>query len=142
MARTFNKVILIGNVGKDPEVRTLPSGQKVASFSVATSESYTTRGGEKVEQTTWFRCEAWERLADVVSNYVAKGSQVYLEGRLRAEEYTDNNGGKQTALKLRISELVLLGGRNGDSTPTPAAQVASNAQAAVAASNDEDDLPF
>ena len=78
MARTFNKVILIGNLGRDPETRTLPSGAKVADFSVATSESYTTRNGEKVEQTTWFRAEAWDRLADVVTQYLKKGDQVYL----------------------------------------------------------------
>lgn len=114
MARTFNKVILIGNLGRDPETRTLPSGVKVTDFSIATSESYTSRNGEKVEQTTWFRAEAWDRLADVAAQYLKKGDQVYLEGRLRLEEYTDKEGTARTSLRLRISEMNMLGGSRSD----------------------------
>ena len=156
MARTFNKVILIGNLGRDPESRTLPSGAKVTEFSVATSESYNTRGGEKVEQTTWFRAEAWERLSDIASQYLKKGDQVYLEGRLRMEEYTDRDGNTRTALRLRVTDMNLMGGRpeeGGNSQGSQAAPAAAPAEArrpsapaqapsSFASNNDDDDLPF
>lgn len=160
MARTFNKVILIGNLGRDPETRTLPSGAKVTEFSVATTESYTTRTGEKVEQTTWFRAEAWERLSDIASQYLKKGDQVYLEGRLRMEEFTDKDGNTRSALRLRVMELNLMGsgGRSEEGGFTPASSSMNSAPAAATAppaprpttpvapafnsGSDEDDLPF
>lgn len=155
MARTFNKVILIGNLGRDPESRTLPSGAKVTEFSVATSESYNTRSGEKVEQTTWFRAEAWERLSDIASQYLKKGDQVYLEGRLRMEEYTDRDGNARTALRLRVTDMNLMGSRNeeggftqGPPSSAPAAAPAeprrpsAPAPSSFASGNDDDDLPF
>lgn len=160
MARTFNKVILIGNLGRDPETRTLPSGAKVTEFSVATTESYTTRTGEKVEQTTWFRAEAWERLSDIASQYLKKGDQVYLEGRLRMEEFTDKEGNTRSALRLRVMELNLMGsgGRTEEGGFTPASTSSTPAPTAAAtpaaprpttpvapafnSGSDEDDLPF
>ena len=162
MARTFNKVTLIGNLGRDPESRTLPSGAKVTDFPVATSESYNTKNGEKVDLTTWFRAEAWDRLSDVASQYLKKGDQVYLEGRLRMEEYTDKEGNQRSALRLRVLDLQLLNNNRSDeggfapvsssmSAPqqaAPASQPAtmptSNATPTTfsSSSGEEDDLPF
>ncbi len=163
MARTFNKVTLIGNLGRDPETRTLPSGAKVTEFSVATTESYNSRNGEKVEMTTWFRAEAWERLSDIASQYLKKGDQVYLEGRLRMEEYTDKDGNQRSALRLRVMEMNLLSNNRSEeggggytpvasssapqqSAPAPkpaSAPAASPAPNSFANTPDEgDDLPF
>ncbi len=160
MARTFNKVTLIGNLGRDPETRTLPSGVKVTDFPVATSESYTTKNGEKVEMTTWFRAEAWERLSDIASQYLKKGDQVYLEGRLRMEEYTDKDGNQRSALRLRVLEMNLLsnnrseeGGFAPAASSAPAAQPSQPAAPAAAkpatspapatfTNAPDDDLPF
>lgn len=154
MARTFNKVTLIGNLGADPEARSLPSGAKVVQFNVATSESYKTKAGENVEQTTWFRAEAWDKLGDIAEQYLRKGNQVYLEGRLRLEEFTDRDGKARTALRLRVTEINLLGSRNEDSSSapaggyapraasTPAASAATPPPAAFVANGDADDLPF
>ncbi|MFT4031046.1 MAG: single-stranded DNA-binding protein [Siphonobacter sp.] len=157
MARTFNKVIVFGNLGRDPETRTLPSGAKVTEFSVATSESYSTRNGEKVEQTTWFRAEAWERLSDIASQYLKKGDQVYLEGRLRMEEYTDRDGNQRSALRIRVTDLNLMGSIRSEESlasgglaqtatpvpaPRPAAPGATPSASQLAGNSDEDDLPF
>ncbi|MBC7892017.1 MAG: single-stranded DNA-binding protein [Sphingobacteriaceae bacterium] len=151
MARTFNKVTLIGNLGRDPETRTLPSGAKVVDFTVATTEAYKNRTGDQVENTTWFRAEAWEKLGDIAEQYLKKGDQVYLEGRLRLEEYTDREGNPRTALRIRINELNLLSnnrnaegaapaGTPAQASPRPATQAVAAAPAPV--SGGDDDLPF
>ena len=96
---SLNKVLLIGNLGSDPEVRTLPSGGKVATFSIATTESYKNKDGEKVENTEWHRIELWEGLAGIAEQYLKKGNSVYIEGRIRTEKYTDANGIEKTSFK-------------------------------------------
>jgi single-strand DNA-binding protein len=143
MARTFNKVTLIGNLGRDPETRVLPSGAKVVDFTIATTESYKNRAGDQIESTTWFRAEAWEKLGDIAEQYLKKGDQVYLEGRLRQEEYTDRDGNARTALRLRINELHLLNNtRPTDGAAPAASQAAAQPAAAPVAASVEDDLPF
>ncbi|MRS60183.1 single-stranded DNA-binding protein [Larkinella terrae] len=108
---SMNKVILIGNVGNDPEVRYLDGGSVVAKFSVATNERYTTRTGEQVDQTEWFRVEVWNDQAKTIEKYVKKGNQIYVEGRLRTESYTDREGKERFSLTVRATTFQFLGGR-------------------------------
>lgn len=104
-----NKVILIGNLGKDPEIRQLPSGQNVASFSLATTENYTSKSGEKVKQTEWHRITAFGRLADIAGKYLHKGKQVYIEGKLRTRQWEDNNNQKRSTTEIVALTIQLLG---------------------------------
>lgn len=106
-----NKVILLGRLGSDPEVRTLPSGGKVVNFSIATSENYTNRNGEKVEQTEWHRIELWENQANVAEQYLKKGDLAYIEGKIRTEKWTDQNGQERSTQKIRGTTLQLVGGK-------------------------------
>ena len=126
-----NKVILIGNLGADPEVRHLDSGATVATFSLATSESWTGKDGQKQTATEWHRCEVWEGLAKVVEQYCKKGNTLYVEGKLKTEQY-EKDGEKRYATKIRVQNLTMLGGRKEGQ---PAAQAATN-------QGPEDDLPF
>ena len=106
-----NKVILLGNLGSDPEVRTLPSGGKVVTFSIATSESYTNKEGVRVEQTEWHRIELWDNLANIAEQYLKKGDTAYIEGRIRTEKWTDKENIERTTVKIRANSLQLIGGR-------------------------------
>ena len=122
---SMNKVILIGNVGNDPEVRYLDGGSVVAKFSVATNERYTTRTGEQVDQTEWFRVEVWNDQAKTIEKYVRKGQQIYVEGRLKTETYTDREGKERFSLTVRATTFQFLGGRQdgaegGESYAEPA----------------------
>lgn len=108
-----NKVILLGNLGSDPEVRTLPSGGKVVTFSIATSESYNNKEGVRVEQTEWHRIELWEGLANVAEQYLKKGDTAYIEGKIRTEKWTDKDGQERFTTKIRGNALQLVGGRRG-----------------------------
>ncbi|RYC67308.1 MULTISPECIES: single-stranded DNA-binding protein [Spirosoma] len=109
---SLNKVIIIGNVGSDPDVRYLDGGSVVAKFSVATNERYTTRTGEQVESTEWFRVEVWNDQAKTIEKYVRKGQQIYVEGRLRTETYTDREGKERFALNVRATTFQFLSGPN------------------------------
>ncbi|MFN8428660.1 MAG: single-stranded DNA-binding protein [Spirosomataceae bacterium] len=128
---SLNKVLLIGNLGSDPEIRTLPSGGKVASFSIATTESYKNKEGEKVECTEWHRIELWEGLAAIAEQYLKKGDTVYVEGKLKTEKYTDANGLDKTAIKIRGNNFQMLGRRNVPNTINETHKIES-----------EDGLPF
>ena len=114
---SVNKVILIGNLGKDPEIRYMQSGDPVANFSLATSEQWTDKSGQKQERTEWHRVEVFGKTAQVVRDYCSKGKQVYIEGSIRYDEWTDKEGNKQKMTKIRVSgpnsRLVLLGSRGG-----------------------------
>jgi single-strand DNA-binding protein len=105
---SFNKVILVGNVGKDPEIRRFENNIK-ASFSLATSETYTPRGGEKVTQTEWHNIVAWRRLAELSENYIRKGSQILIEGKLRYRSYDDRDGNKKYIVEVEADTIQLLG---------------------------------
>ncbi len=107
---SFNKVILVGNVGKDPEIRRFDTTVK-ASFSLATSETYTPRGGEKVTQTEWHNIVAWRRLAELAENYIRKGSQILVEGKLRYRSYDDRDGNKRYVVEVEADMIQLLGKR-------------------------------
>lgn len=108
---SVNKVILIGNVGKDPEVRHLDSNVAVANFSLATSESYTAKTGEKVTNTEWHNIVAWRGLATIAERYIKKGRQVYVEGRIRTRSYDDKDGNKHYITEIYADNISLLGKR-------------------------------
>ena len=151
-----NKVILLGRLGSDPEVRTLPSGGKVVSFSIATSENYTNKEGAKVEQTEWHRIELWEGLANVAEQYLKKGDMAYIEGKIRTEKWTDKEGVERSTVKIRGNSMQLVGGKgastNDDNGSAPAMNNNTNYAPKSApvpmpppvemASSGSDDLPF
>jgi single-strand DNA-binding protein len=116
---SFNKVILVGNVGKDPEIRRFENNIK-ASFSLATSETYTPKGGDKVTQTEWHNIVAWRRLAELSENYIHKGSQILIEGKLRYRSYDDKDGNKRYIVEVEAETIQLLG-RKSDSPSSPQA---------------------
>ena len=102
-----NKVILVGNLGRDPELKHLPSGQGICQFSIATSESYTDKGGQKQEKTEWHRIVVWEKLAEVCARFLGKGSKVYVEGKLQTREY-EKDGQKHYQTEIVAREVKFL----------------------------------
>ena len=107
----MNKIIVIGNLGNDPEMRYTPNGQSVTSFNIASNRRYRTADGEQREETEWFRCSAFGRLADVCNQYLTRGQQVYVEGRLRGRSYTDRDGQPRYSLDIMLTEMQMLGRR-------------------------------
>lgn len=157
MAGSVNKVILIGNLGSDPEIRYLEGGSSVARFNIATSESYTNKMGERVEQTEWHRIELWDRLAQIAEKYLRKGNSVYIEGRIRSESWTDKEGQQRTGITIRANSMTLLGspnsggGSNEGNYNSPSAATSSTpakpqqsdpVPPSLASGGDDDDLPF
>ncbi len=104
-----NKVQLIGHVGQEPEIKNLEGGKKLATFSIATNESYTNDKGEKVEQTEWHKVAAWGKVAEIIEKYVTKGKEIAIEGRLTHRSYDDKNGEKKYLTEVVANELLLLG---------------------------------
>jgi single-strand DNA-binding protein len=117
MSRGLNKVMIIGNLGRDPEMRYTPSGRPVTSFSVATSRTWTTSDGERRTETEWFNTVAWGNLAEFCNQYLSKGQRVYVEGRLQTRRWEDNDGNKHTSVEVVANELILLEDRR-ESNPT------------------------
>lgn len=113
MAGGVNKVILIGNLGADPEVRFTPSGQAVANFRIATNESWTDKNGQKQERTEWHRIVVWGKLAELCGEYLKKGRQAYVEGRLQTREWTDKEGKKNYTTEIVANTVQFLGGGAG-----------------------------
>ena len=114
MARGINKVILVGNLGADPETRAMPSGSQVANLRIATSESWRDKtSGEQLERTEWHRVALFGRLAEIAAEYLRKGSQVYIEGSLRTRKWTDKQGNERYSTEIIGNELQMLGGRGG-----------------------------
>lgn len=115
MAKGINKVILVGNLGNDPEVRYTPSGAAVTTISVATSESWKDKDGNKQEKSEWHRVVFFGRLAEIAGEYLRKGSQVYIEGKLRTNKWQDQSGQDRYTTEILANDLQMLGGRGGDS---------------------------
>ena len=142
---SVNKAILIGNLGKDPELRTLDGGARVATFSIATTEKYT-KDGQTVENTDWHNIVAWNGLADVAGKYLTKGSPVYIEGKIRSRSYDDKDGVKRYVTEVIAGNLTLLGRKSdpGNSVPPPPADQAPVKSAPSGSQLDpkDDDLPF
>ena len=145
---SFNKIIIVGNLGKDPELRYTPQGTAVCSFSVATNEKKKDKSGELQDVTTWFRVTLWNRQAENASKYLTKGSPIYIEGRLRVEEWTDRDGNNRYTLEVQGSDMQFLGSGRGDEMSQEApserdfAPAESSARSAAASSQADDDIPF
>lgn len=142
-----NKVILIGNLGKDPEVRHLESGASVANFPIATTETYKDRNGNRQEQTEWHNIVAWRGLADIAEKYLKKGNQVFIEGKLRSRSWEDKEGNTRYITEIVADNMTMLGGAPSRNEG-PQAQAASTAPASTSSKkvvqeeDDDDDLPF
>ena len=149
MAGGVNKVILVGNLGADPEVRFTPSGQAVANFRIATSESWTDKNGQKQDRTEWHRIVVWRKLAELCGEYLGKGRQCFVEGRLQTREWTDKENRKNYTTEVVANNVVFLGGRDAGANrsrprnggeeyaqPPAAAEEVANSPAP------EDDIPF
>lgn len=108
---SVNKVIIIGNLGKDPELRHLQNGDVVASFSIATTEQWKDKDGEKKEHTEWHRCVAWRRLGEIIGQYAKKGTQMYVEGKLQTRKWQDKDGQDRFSTEIVVGEMKLLGNR-------------------------------
>nr|HID58824.1 single-stranded DNA-binding protein [Desulfobacterales bacterium] len=133
---SINKVILVGNLGRDPEVRYTPGGMAVANFSLATTETWTNKDGEKESHTEWHRIVAWGRLGEICGEYLSKGRLVYIEGRIRSREWEDQEGNKHQVYEIVATHMQMLGGRNIDEIP-PQESIEPNRPAIK-----EDDIPF
>ena len=143
MARGVNKVILIGNLGKDPEIQNFDKGVKKAAFSLATSETYRNREGVEIEQTEWHNIILWRGLAEVAEKYLKKGSQVYIEGRIRSRSY-EKDGQKRYITEIEGETLNMLGNRSNSeqSTYNTAPAETGSTPPPPALPKEEDDLPF
>jgi single-strand DNA-binding protein len=117
---SFNKITIVGYLGRDPELRYTPQGTAVCNVSVATTERRKSVTGEYEDHTTWFRVTFWNRQAELANEYLAKGRQVYIEGRLRQEEYTDREGNRRVSLEVTASEMQFLGRREDSAPPASA----------------------
>ena len=168
MSRSLNKVQLIGNLGNDPEVRSTTGGNRVATFSLATSRSWNSASGEKQEKTEWHRCVVWNtktsQLADIVERYLKKGDKAFVEGRIEYRQWQDKEGQTRYSTEINVRELIMLGGRSSASEGSdsegssarraPAAERARSGGGSGGGSSDdfedfpgaledeEDDLPF
>lgn len=146
-----NKVILVGNLGKDPEVRYLENGTAVANFPIATSESYKDKNGNRVDQTEWHNIVLWRGLAEVAEKYLKKGNQIFIEGKIRTRSWDDKEGNKRYTTEIVGDQMTMLGGRPSDNNdsgggykqnqqPTP--QVNEGPANTSSPAEEEDDLPF
>jgi single-strand DNA-binding protein len=140
MSRGLNKVMVIGHLGRDPEMRYTPSGRPVTSFSVVTSRAWTSAEGERHEESEWFNVVAWGTLAEICNQYLTKGQQVYVEGRLQTRGWEDEEGKKHYRTELVASEMIVLGerksgGAGGVPSAVPAAPESEHGR-------EDEDLPF
>jgi len=147
MSRGVNKVILIGNIGSDPEVKYTASGVPVANFSLATSESWTDKGsGQRQERTEWHRLVLWRKLAEIAGQYLKKGSKIYVEGRLQTRSWDDQSGQKRYMTEIVVDDMQMLDGRGegGYSDPAPTAGAGQGGPDPRPAPGPmaDDDLPF
>mgnify|MGYP002741042707 CR=1 FL=1 len=142
----LNKVTLIGRLGKDPETRSMPNGEAVCNFSVATSESWKDQSGNKHERIEWHNITMYRRLAEIAGQYLKKGSQVYLEGKIQTRKYQGKDGIERTAYDIIVNEMKMLGGGNGSGQQsaqhTPPEQPHRQAAPATPVEDIDDDIPF
>ena len=139
---SFNKIIIVGNLGRDPELRYTPQGTPVCSFTVATNEKRKDRSGEVQDQTTWFRVTLWGRQAETASQYLTKGRPIYVEGRLRLEEWTDRDGKQRATLEVHATDMQFIGAARGEDHANAPAASATGPQPPVAEELADDDIPF
>ena len=155
MSRSLNKVVLIGNLGNDPEVRSTTGGNRVATFSLATSRSWNDASGSKQEKTEWHRCVVWNtkssQLADIVEKYVKKGDKLYVEGRIEYRQWQDKENQTRYSTEINVREMIMLGGKGGsgaggdleggESLSRKASSVAPKAKSGAPGSDDFEDFP-
>ncbi len=140
MSRGLNKVMVIGHLGRDPEMRYTPSGRPVTSFSVVTTRAWTSAEGERHEESEWFNVVAWGNLAEICNQYLTKGQQVYVEGRLQTRGWEDGEGKKHYRTELVASEMIVLGDRhNSNTSGSPASSGSATGQQG---GEHEEELPF
>lgn len=154
---SVNKVILLGNLGRDPEMRYLPNGDAVANFSLATTDKYKDKAGQMVEATEWHRVVFFRRTAEVCGQYLKKGSQVYIEGSIKSRKYTDKEGVEKSITEIHGDRMQMLGGKGGGvadmddsgfdqsapkSQPRASAPAAAQSSASNVFDNMDDDIPF
>jgi single-strand DNA-binding protein len=120
MSRDLNKVMIIGHLGRDPEMRYTPTGKPVTTFTVATNRSWNTTDGEHHSETEWFNVVVWGNLAEICKQYLLKGMQVYIEGRLQTRKWVETDGTKRTSVEIVASEMMILGDRKESGSPTTA----------------------
>ena len=133
-----NKVILIGNLGSDPESKTLENGNVVCTFSLATSESYKDKAGNKIDATEWHDIEVWGKLAEVAGKWLEKGATIYLEGSIKANKWTDKDGNNRKSTRIRANIFTMLGKKGANTSPADV----MNGSSAKPSSSDDDELPF
>jgi single-strand DNA-binding protein len=119
MTRGLNKVLLIGRLGQDPEMRYTPSGRPLTKFQLAANRSWTTADGEKKTETEWFNIVAWGKLAEICNQYLKKGQLVYIEGRLHTRQWQDDQGANHSSVEVITQEMIMLNGRSGESDSSP-----------------------
>ncbi len=145
MANGLNKAILIGNLGRDPEVRYTPGGLAVANFSMATSETWTNKEGEKETRTEWHRIVAWGKLGEICGEYLSKGKQIYIEGRIQTREWEDKEGNKRYTTEIIALQMLMLGSRESadESRPSPSSDMETpNLPEPPISKTKDDDIPF
>jgi single-strand DNA-binding protein len=153
MAGSVNKVILVGRLGKDPELKYTPSGAPVAKFSLATDESFKDKTGEKQEHTEWHNIVAWNKLAEICGEYLTKGKLVYIEGSIRSRQWQDQSGNKRTSYEIIANQMQMLGSKSDSGgggmnrsaperqaapAPSPGAEPISPSESEIS----DDDIPF
>lgn len=142
---SFNRITIVGNLGRDPELRFTPQGTAVCNFTLATNEKKRDKTGDLQDVTTWFRVTLWNKLAENASKYLTKGSQVYIEGRLRVEEWTDRDGKNRFTLEVQATDMQFIGSRgtSDDSAAFPAEYSGGSAPSGAATtSGGDEDIPF
>ncbi|MGI8495065.1 MAG: single-stranded DNA-binding protein [Pyrinomonadaceae bacterium] len=151
---SFNKIIIVGNLGRDPELRYTPQGSAVCNISVATSEKRRDKAGDFQDVTTWFRVTLWEKKAETAAKYLTKGTAVYIEGRLRIEEWTDRDGKNRSTLEVHGTDMQFIGSRSDEMSGGGSGgesniqdndftdELSSGSAASTAAVPSDDDIPF
>lgn len=147
---SFNKITIIGNLGRDPELRYTPQGNAVCNFSVATNEKKKDKAGDMQDVTTWFRITLWGKQAETASKYLTKGSPIYVEGRLRVEEWTDRDGGQRYTLEVHATDMQFISGGRSDEGYDNTSSNESNYEDRSSSTSDfssqnspsDDDIPF
>jgi len=140
MSRGLNKVMIIGHLGRDPEMRYTPSGRPVTTFTVATSRSWNTVDGARHQETEWFNVVAWGNLAEICKQYLTKGQQVYIEGRLQTRHWEDKEGNKHSSIEIVANEMMMLGDRRDSNNAEK--HSGESAEEPEPPSADEDEFPF
>ncbi len=141
---SFNRIIIVGNLGRDPELRYTPQGTPVCTFTMATNDRRKDKSGEMQDQTTWFRITLWNRQAETASQYLHKGKSVYIEGRLRVEEYTDRDGKPRHSLEVTATDMQFIGSRNDEPAQERAASTSASSSGGPSepAELSDEDIPF